>query len=218
MAWPTTDATTTHLDAGTDDPNLARPQIKLNIENANAIKNEFGNVDISSPQNEQLLQYNSTSAKWVNATVSSGGGGESVVYLGFDGNADTDGGSHGYYEFTELADSNNLATITADGAVNLATGTYIADISVMYDTGTNLESDPRWRLRTGTGAGSNVFFPVKDTASVNYSGSRDVYTWGLKKFTVSSATADYILRYKTDVSNTPIDDITDYVVKLTKIS
>lgn len=75
MAWPTTDATTTALDSGTDDPNIARPQIKLNIENANAMANEFGTVDITSPTNEQLLQYNSASSKWVNATVSTGGGG-----------------------------------------------------------------------------------------------------------------------------------------------
>lgn len=218
MAWPTVDATTTALDAGTDDPNIARPQIKLNIENANAIKNEFGNVDITSPQNEQLLQYNSTSAKWVNATVSTGGGGESVVYLGFDASPATDGGSHGYYKFNEILDSDNLATITTDGELNLSTGTYVADISVMYDTGSNLESNPRWRLRTGTATGSNVFFPVKDTASVNYSTNRDVYTWGLKKFVVSSATADYILRFSTDVNANPIDDITEYVVKLTKIA
>ena len=76
MAWPTTDATTTALDSGTDDPNIARPQIKLNIENANAMANEFGTVDITSPTNEQLLQYNSASSKWVNATVSS----QSICY------------------------------------------------------------------------------------------------------------------------------------------
>lgn len=218
MAWPTVDATTTALDSGGDDPNIARPQIKLNIENANAIKNEFGNVDITSPQNEQLLQYNSTSAKWVNATVSTGGGGESVVYLGFDGNKDSDGGSHGYYKFTELLDSNNLATITTDGELNLSTGTYIADLSTMVDTATNVESDPRWRLRTGTAAGSNVFFPVKETATYQYSGNRDVYTWGMHKFVVSSATADYILRYSSATETDPIDNITDCVVKLTKIA
>ena len=37
MAWPTTKATTTHLDAETDDPNQARPQIKQNIDNVNSI-------------------------------------------------------------------------------------------------------------------------------------------------------------------------------------
>ena len=37
MAWPTTQATTTHLDSETDDPNQARPEIKLNIENVNSI-------------------------------------------------------------------------------------------------------------------------------------------------------------------------------------
>jgi len=220
LAWPTVDATTTHLDAGTDDPNLARPQIKLNIENANAIKNEFGSVAITSPTDTQVLAYNGANARWENADATGGGGGgESVVYLGFSGTVDTDGGSFAYYEFTELADSNNLATITGDGELNLATGTYIADLSVMYDTATNVEGDPRWRLRTGVGSGSNVFGPVKFVANEVLSpGNKDTYLWGMHKFTVSSATADYILRFKTDVSANPIDNITDCVVKLIKIS
>ena len=41
MAWPTTKATTTHLDAETDDPNQARPQIKQNIDNVNSIIDFF---------------------------------------------------------------------------------------------------------------------------------------------------------------------------------
>ncbi len=50
MAWPTTKATTTHLDDQTDNPNLARPEIKQNIENVNDIIDFFpsGGV-ISSP-------------------------------------------------------------------------------------------------------------------------------------------------------------------------
>ena len=41
MAWPTTKATTDHLDNQTDDPNQARPQIKQNIENVNDIIDFF---------------------------------------------------------------------------------------------------------------------------------------------------------------------------------
>jgi len=41
MAWPTTKATTTHLDDGTDNPNLARPEIKQNIDNVNDIIDFF---------------------------------------------------------------------------------------------------------------------------------------------------------------------------------
>lgn len=219
MAWPTTPATTTHLDAGTDDPNLARPQIKQNVENVNAIIDEFGDVAITSPADGQVLAYNLSNTRWENADASGGGGGgESVVYLGFDGTRDTDGGSFGYYKFTELLDSDNLATITGDGELNLATGTYIVDCSIMVDTAANYESNPRWRLRTGVGSGSNVFFPVKESANYEYTVTTDVYTWGMHKLVVSSATADYIMRYSTATVTDPIDNITDCVVKLIKIS
>ena len=128
MAWPTTDASTAALDAGTDDPNLARPQIKLNIENANAIKNEFGNVDITSPQNQQLLQYNSASAKWVNATVSTGGGGGSVAYLSEiseDGSTETiDGESRYPINFSELKDDDGIITVTNGDELTFPSGTY----------------------------------------------------------------------------------------------
>lgn len=37
MSWPTTQAGTTHLDAGTDNPGSARADIKQNVDNVNAI-------------------------------------------------------------------------------------------------------------------------------------------------------------------------------------
>ena len=37
MSWPTTQAGTTHLDAGTDNPGSARSDIKQNVDNVNAI-------------------------------------------------------------------------------------------------------------------------------------------------------------------------------------
>ena len=37
MSWPTTQAGTTHLDAGTDNPGSARVDIKQNVDNVNAI-------------------------------------------------------------------------------------------------------------------------------------------------------------------------------------
>ena len=219
MAWPITPATVTHLDSGTDDPNLARPQIKQNIENVNAIVSEFGSVAITTPTNEQVLAYNTTNARWENATpTGGGGGGESVVYLGFSGSVNTDGGSHAYYHFTEILDTDNLATITT-GKLNLSTGTYIVDLSTMYDTAQNPESDPVWRLRTAAAGGSDVFGPYKAVASIiMISASSDIYQWGLQKLVVASGTADYILRFRTDTSTNPIANITSCVVKLIKIS
>jgi len=37
MSWPTTQAGTSHLDAGTDNPGSARADIKQNVDNVNAI-------------------------------------------------------------------------------------------------------------------------------------------------------------------------------------
>tara|TARA_R110000823_G_scaffold314858_1_gene444833 strand:- start:102 stop:704 length:603 start_codon:yes stop_codon:yes gene_type:complete len=157
MAWPTTDATTTALDSGTDDPNIARPQIKLNIENANAMANEFGTVDIASPQNEQLLQYNSAASKWVNATVSTGGG---------------SAGSIGYYEcttapatgsinagFTELSDGDNIATLSGTNNITFTpiSGNYMVLCHGVRDN-TNANSDipVLWRnTTTNTDFGTN---------------------------------------------------------------
>jgi hypothetical protein len=43
MAWPSGNkANTTHLDAGSDKPSLARPEIKKNVDNVNTIIDYFG--------------------------------------------------------------------------------------------------------------------------------------------------------------------------------
>jgi hypothetical protein len=111
MAWPTTKATTTHLDAGTDDPNQARPQIKQNIDNVNDIIDFFpsGVIDIG------------------NQTV--------VLQLGDDGNLPTLGSGTEYNTITEHYDGGNLCTI---GSVSLgstfvlASGTYLMNCNAVY--------------------------------------------------------------------------------------
>ena len=52
--WPSgTKAGTTHLDAGTDSPRLARPDIKQNVDNVNAIIDMF---NIDSPSANHSIQ------------------------------------------------------------------------------------------------------------------------------------------------------------------
>lgn len=68
MAWPSSKASTTNVDAGTDLVKNARADIKQNIDNVNAIIDEF---DIASPSNGDLLQYNSTSGAWETVTQDS---------------------------------------------------------------------------------------------------------------------------------------------------
>jgi hypothetical protein len=219
MAWPTSGdkASTTHLDAGTDDPGLARPQIKQNVDNVNNIIDEFGDVSITTPADGEVLTYVSANSRWENAAASGGGGGGglgSVVLLGFDGTSSVDSSPWRFYHFTEDKDDDGIATVTS-GKVSLSTGTYLVEGSTMTDDATNEESNPRlWNDTTNTA----VAFPQKHPAEFNYTGNEDMYQWGMYKFTVSSATDEFILRYDSTTATAPINNITDCVLKLTKIS
>ena len=68
MTWPTSQVSTTNLDAGTDSPALARAQIKTAVDNVNSIAAEFGNVDITGATEGQYLRK--VSNVWVGANVS----------------------------------------------------------------------------------------------------------------------------------------------------
>jgi hypothetical protein len=60
--WPSaTKASTTNVDAGTDQISLARADIKQNMDNVNDIIDIF---NIASPTNGDLMQYNSSTTKW----------------------------------------------------------------------------------------------------------------------------------------------------------
>jgi hypothetical protein len=60
--WPTSPASTANLDAGTDRPSLARPDLKTNVDNVNAIIDMF-NVT-ASPTNGHILKYSSSTTKF----------------------------------------------------------------------------------------------------------------------------------------------------------
>lgn len=55
MTWPVTSVSTANLDAGTDEPRLARVELKQAVDNINAIAAEFGNVATASATNDQIL-------------------------------------------------------------------------------------------------------------------------------------------------------------------
>jgi len=60
--WPSgSKATTTHTDAGSDKPRLARVDINQNILNTNDVIDMF---NISSPTNGEILVYNSSTANF----------------------------------------------------------------------------------------------------------------------------------------------------------
>lgn len=56
MAWPTTQAGTTNVDAGSDKPSLARADIKQNIDNVNDILNTYGANGPFASVNEYTAQ------------------------------------------------------------------------------------------------------------------------------------------------------------------
>ena len=60
--WPTSQASTANLDAGTDKPSLARADLKTNVDNTNAIIDMF-NVG-ASPTNDYILKYSSSTTKF----------------------------------------------------------------------------------------------------------------------------------------------------------
>lgn len=56
MTWPTADVSTTHLDAGTDDPSQARADIKDLAEKFNAVRQfrQNAEVDVASASTTTL--------------------------------------------------------------------------------------------------------------------------------------------------------------------
>jgi len=79
MAWPSTKATTTSIDQGTDNPNLSRVQIKQDIDNVNAIVDTFS---ITSPAQGDALAYNGTA--FSNAQTTPLPVGAVIIYRTFD--------------------------------------------------------------------------------------------------------------------------------------
>lgn len=95
--WPTSPASTANLDAGTDRPSLARPDLKTNVDNTNAIIDMF-NIT-ASPSNGSILKYSTSTTKFeltadadVNTTYSisaeTGSGGANLRLTGSDASTD----------------------------------------------------------------------------------------------------------------------------------
>ena len=115
--WPSgTKAGTTNLDAGTDSPRLARPDIKTNVDNVNAIIDMF---NIDSPSANQILKYNSSNARFelaADATGTSSG----ITFSGDDsaGIAIADGGALYIQGGTNITTTTNSdGTLTINGPV-----------------------------------------------------------------------------------------------------
>lgn len=125
MSWPSgTKAATINVDAGSDRPALARPDIKQNIDNVNAIIDTF---DIAAPSNGDILVYNSSTDAWSPGAPVVGGG----IDLGVTNISTGEqlvSGNIFRRTVEEFYDSNSLISITGGGfQFTLPAGTYYVE-------------------------------------------------------------------------------------------
>jgi len=134
MAWPSgSKAGTTNVDAGSDKPALARADIKQNIDNVNSIIDTF---DIASPNNGDILTYNSTSGAWEPGAASSGGASIGVLNIS-TGEELVTGNT---YRRTVSIDQDTFDFLTASGnyQITIAAGTYIFEPVLQTDDDTEV--------------------------------------------------------------------------------
>jgi hypothetical protein len=79
MTWPTNQVSTTNLDQGTDNPGLARPDLKQAVDNINAVVSEFGNVSLGSSVDGQVLTKSGN--VWLGVTPTVYGNTQVAAYL-----------------------------------------------------------------------------------------------------------------------------------------
>lgn len=130
MAWPTTKAGTTNVDAGSDSPTNARADIKQNIDNVNSIIDEF---NISSPSDGDLLQYSSSSGQWEQVASSSVGSATSMALISaLTGDENVSGGIY-RTELEESFDPNGIISLNGSYQFTLTAGTYFIDMKPFLD-------------------------------------------------------------------------------------
>jgi hypothetical protein len=118
MAWPNTKAGTTNVDAGSDSPSSARADIKQNIDNVNAIIDEF---DIASPSNGDILTYNSTSGAWEPTAQATG---SSVSYVRIASGEELVSGVTYRRTVEERFDNAGIISLNGSYQFTLSAGTY----------------------------------------------------------------------------------------------
>ena len=136
--WPSgTKASTTHLDAGTDSPRLARADIKQNVDNVNSIIDMF---NIDSPTNNQLLIYNTSNSRFELGT-------SSVSPITFVGD-DSTGTAVNTGETFKIAGGTGITTAVSGDTVT------ITNSGVLSDTTPQLGGDLDLNSNNITGTGS----------------------------------------------------------------
>jgi len=188
MAWPSTKAGTTHVDAGSDSPSSARADIKQNIDNVNAIIDEF---DIASPNNGDILTYNSTSGAWEPGAAASGGINLSVIDIK-SGEENVSGNTY-RRTVEEKFDSDSISAITGGGyQFTLAAGTYYSEVSPNVHN-QSIGSEASFRLYNETDAseeGGYSFGQIATTDGFVLTGNFAFTIASTKTFSVRQTTAN----------------------------
>lgn len=136
MAWPSgTKASTTNVDNGADLISNARADIKQNIDNVNDI---IDHLNISSPNNGDILQYSTATGKW-EQVASTSIGSTNPIFVGMNQGSSTTAGNttNVTYQPLESAFTTGGATY-ASNILTLAAGTYALElVANVYCTKTN---------------------------------------------------------------------------------
>ena len=139
--WPSaTKASTTHVDAGTDQISLARADIKQNMDNVNDIIDIF---NIASPTNGDMMQYSSSTTKWEKVASTAIGSTVKTAQLTVTSTSQNVSGGYRFLLNTNsgLQDPDNIITFPTDSAnsnsdyrFDLASGTY--EVTTVQTKGT----------------------------------------------------------------------------------
>lgn len=219
MTWPTSAVATTNLDQGTDEPRLARVELKQAVDNVNAIATEFGNVVITSPVVGQLLQYTGTG--WVNANASTGGGGTGTgtQYLQMDTlNYTVPAFSYAQINttFTELH-AGSAGVTTSGNVMVFGSGTYLIELdSLVYFNSGNANAIMAIQLYNSTDATSIAVYDTETQGLVS-SIYRNIVKLGTVKL-VLTGTKNIILRHYDSAGTSPSSEWEGGIIKITKIA
>ena len=190
--WPTSPASTANLDAGTDRPSLARPDLKTNVDNVNAIIDMF-NVT-ASPSNGSILKYSSSTTKFeltadadVNTTYSisaeTTSGGANLRLTGSDASTDDVKIASGTGITVSRTDAN---TITVASSITDTNTTYaISAITDGADANIRLTGSDASIDEIQLIAGTNISLAVTSAGAIQITNSASA---GMTDFTVAGDT------------------------------
>jgi|DEB0MinimDraft_6_1074348.scaffolds.fasta_scaffold13084_3 hypothetical protein len=164
--WPSgTKASTANLDAGSDKPRLARPDIKQNVDNVNDIIDYF---NVSSASDGDILVYNSSTQK---------------IELGNSNN--------GFFNITESTKETVNAIVATSGAVDVdASAAPVHTMTLNDDTTFTFTN-----MTTGTSVALIIKVNANNkTAIFTSDGSTLVkFPNGAPTLTVASGQIDYVI-------------------------